>query len=83
MIDAACPLKKFGPFRLASRFPRGCEFESSKTAITVRYPQLGGSRNDVKWSGRVSAAITIGAHEDGRSLTFDAAVENHSRALLP
>ena len=44
LIDVACPLKKFGPFRLASRFSRGCEFESNASAVTVRYSRLGGSR---------------------------------------
>lgn len=83
LIDVACPLQEFGPFRLAARFSRGCEFEPGTAAITVRYPRLGGSRNDVKWHGRVSAAVTISAHEDGRSLVFEAAVENHSAALLP
>jgi hypothetical protein len=83
LIDVACPLKKFGPFRLASRFSRGCEFESNASAVTVRYSRLGGSRDDVDWAGRVSAGVTIGAHEDGRSLTFDAWVENHSPVLLP
>ena len=83
LIDVACPLKKFGPFRLASRFSRGCQFESRDSSLTIRYPALGGSRNDVDWRGRVSATVTIGAHEDGRSLTFDATVENHSSHLLP
>ena len=83
LIDVACPLKKFGPFRLAARFSRGCEFESSASAISIRYPRLGGSRDDVAWPGRVAAEVTIGAHEDGRSLTFDASVENHSAQLLP
>lgn len=83
LIDVACPLKKFGPFRLASRFSRGCEFAVGATAVTIRYPRLGGSRDDAGWSGRVSAAVTIAAHADGRSLTFDAAVENHSAVHLP
>lgn len=83
LIDVACPLKEFGPFRLASRFSRGCQFEPGSSSLTIRYPQLGGSRNDVRWKGRVSASVTIAAHEDGSSLTFDATVENHSSQLLP
>ncbi len=83
LIDLACPLKEFGPFRLAARFSRGCKFEVNATAITVRYPRLGGSRTDVDWNGRVAAAVTISAHEDGRSLVFEAEVENHSLIHLP
>jgi hypothetical protein len=83
LIDVACPLPEFGPFRLAARFSRGCEFESGASAITVRYPRLGGSRTDVDWDGRVGAAVTISAHEDGRSLVFEASVENHSAKPLP
>ncbi|MDB6127327.1 MAG: hypothetical protein JWM35_1223 [Verrucomicrobia bacterium] len=83
LIDVACPLKKFGPFRLASRFSRGCQIETGAGRVMVRYGNLGGSRDDVAWKGRVSAVVTISAHADGRSLIFEAAVTNHSASLLP
>lgn len=44
LIDVACPLEKFGPFRLATRYSRGCEFELSPNGIVIHYPRLGGSR---------------------------------------
>ena len=83
LIDVSCPLKEFGPFRLASRYTKRCEIECGKGRVTVRYAALGGSRDDVRWKGRVSAVVNISAHEDGRSLVFEAEVSNHSTTLLP
>ncbi|MBP9913749.1 MAG: hypothetical protein KBF26_10125 [Opitutaceae bacterium] len=83
LIDVSCPLKEFGPFRLASRYTRRCAIECGDARVTVRYAALGGSRDDVSWSGQVAATVTISAHADGRSLVFEASVKNNSDHLIP
>ena len=35
LIDVSCPLKEFGPFRLASRYTRRCAIECGDARVTV------------------------------------------------
>ncbi len=45
IVDLACPVKEFEALRLASRFSHGTQIQKTADTVTVRWDQLGASRN--------------------------------------
>jgi hypothetical protein len=82
LLDAACPLADFEPFRLGSRFSTAAKVERSPDAVTITWERLGGSR-PFELSGGVSAVVKISADPDGRSATLKCRIENKSPRAVP
>ena len=78
LIDLAYPHPKFEVLRLASRYSRGAKITASSEAVVVCWDRLGMSRTNFPVEGSVSAAVTITAAPDGRSLIFTGSVHNQS-----
>lgn len=83
MIDLACPLPNYGPLRLASRFSKTANIDVRDHCVHISYDALSPSRQDLNYTGRVSALIKISEHSDGQSLIFEAEIDNQSNYEIP
>ncbi|MHB1483769.1 MAG: hypothetical protein ACYCYI_03810 [Saccharofermentanales bacterium] len=83
LIDLAYPLDNFGPLRLATPYSVVKNIETNENSVVIEYSSLGPSRDDAGYEGTVSAKITLSAHEDGKSVVFEAQIENHTDKLIP
>jgi len=83
IIDVACPLPNYGPLRLASRFSKVANIVVSDNSVHISYNSLSPSRTDLGYTGEVSVLIKISEHPDGKSLVFEAEVDNQSDYHIP
>lgn len=83
LIDLAYPLDNFGPLRLATPYSKIKSIDINENNVIIDYSSLGPSRKDAGYQGDVSAKIILTAHEDGKSVVFEAQVENHTDKLVP
>lgn len=82
LLDLAYPIKDFEPLRLASRFSKDASIEVQPDRVTVRWKRLGPSRAIFEPAGSVSAAVTLRAAEDGKSIVMNCAVQNESQIAV-
>ncbi len=83
LIDVAYPLDNFGPLRLATPYSVVKKIEVLENSVLIEYDALGASRDDAGYEGKVSAKITLSAHTDGKSVVFEAQLENRTNRLVP
>ncbi len=77
-VDLAYPIPQFEPLRLASRYSQGAKISQSPGQLVIHWERLGPNRRAFDQPGHVSAAVTLKAAPDGRSVILHCRVENHS-----
>jgi len=83
LLDLAYPVPAFTPMRLASGFS-AARLEQGKDELTITWEALSPSRSNFPLpAGKVSAAVTVRAAPDGRSVIMSCHIENRSEAPIP
>jgi hypothetical protein len=82
ILDLACPLADFEPFRLGSKYSTGAKVEKTERAVTITWDALGGSR-PFPFAGKVAAVVRLLADTDGRSVVINCTIKNQSQRAIP
>ncbi len=82
LLDAAYPGHGFEPLRLGTRYSKDARVEIADGRISITWQTLGMSRA-FEAKGSVTATVQIRPAADGRSVSFNASIENKSGLDIP
>lgn len=83
VLDLAYPVDSFAAMRLSSRFSKA-EIAHNAKQVTITWKQLGASHPNLALpAGAVHAKVTVRAADDGKSVIWQARIENASAVSVP